>query len=88
MVLLRRCSRKGISMNFEAKHHGEPMFQESNWNPLDWCAESLHSSEVVNPRQLKYCEGCGILQVRLQGSGAQFCFRCKPPLPIAIRRMQ
>jgi len=68
--------------------NGEPMSQESNWNPTDCYGESLHSSEVMNVRELKFCEGCGVLLVRLQGSKTRFCSDCTPPLATAQRRIQ
>lgn len=64
------------------------MSQESNWDAQSHCGESLRSSEVVSVGELKFCEGCGVLLVRLRGSKAKFCPGCKPPLPIATRRMQ
>jgi hypothetical protein len=64
------------------------MNQGSNWNAQSRCGESLHSSEVVSVRELKFCEGCGVLLVRLRGSKTQFCLGCKPPILIATRRMQ
>jgi hypothetical protein len=64
------------------------MSQGSNWNPRDRYGESLHSSEVMNARELKFCEGCGVLLVRLQGSKAQFCRDCEGPTAIAMERMQ
>jgi hypothetical protein len=65
-----------------------PMSRELNWNPLDCYSESLHSCEVINARELKFCEGCGVVLVRLRGSMAQFCPGCKPLVPIAFGRMQ
>jgi len=59
------------------------MSQGSDWNLIDRYGESLHASEVVNVRELKFCEGCGVLLVRLRGSKAQFCLGCKQPI-IAI----
>jgi len=56
------------------------MSQGSSWNHVDRYGESLHSSEVTNARELKFCEGCGALLVRLRGSRTQFCRDCKPPL--------
>jgi len=64
------------------------MSEESNWNLIDRYGESLHSSEVVNARELKFCEGCGVLGVRLQGTKAQFCPGCEPAVAIALRRTQ
>jgi predicted RNA binding protein YcfA (HicA-like mRNA interferase family) len=64
------------------------MSQESNWNLIDRYGESLHSSEVINARELKFCEGCGFLLVRLRGSMAQFCHDCEQSTAIAIGRMQ
>jgi len=63
------------------------MTQEPYWNPLDCYRESLHSCEVINARELKFCEGCGVLLVRLRGSRTQFCPGCKP-VPTAFGRMQ
>jgi len=67
---------------------GEPMSQGSNWNLIDRYGESLHASEVVNARELKFCEGCGILHVRLRGSKVQFCPDCEAPVAIAMGRLQ
>jgi membrane protease subunit (stomatin/prohibitin family) len=64
------------------------MSQESNWNPINRYGESLHSSQVVNARELKFCEGCGVLLVRLRGSKAQFCPDCEQPMVSGIGRMQ
>jgi hypothetical protein len=64
------------------------MSQESNWNPIDRYGESLHSSEVINARELKFCEGCGVLLVRLRGSKAQFCSHCEQPMVSGIGRKQ
>jgi hypothetical protein len=64
------------------------MSQPSSWNLSDRYGESLHSSEVVNARELKFCEGCGVLLVRLQGSKAQFCFDCERLMAIAIGSIQ
>jgi len=64
------------------------MSQESNWNPIDRYGESLHSSEVVNARELKFCEGCGALRVRLRVSNTQFCPGCETPVAIAMGRLQ
>jgi len=64
------------------------MSQESSWNPTDRYGESLHSSEVINARELKFFEGCGVLLVRLRGSKAQFCPDCEQSTAIAIGRMQ
>jgi predicted RNA-binding Zn-ribbon protein involved in translation (DUF1610 family) len=64
------------------------MSQGSNWNLIDRYGESLHPSEVVNARELKFCEGCGILIVRLQGSNAHLCPDCEAPRSIAIGRIQ
>ena len=47
----------------------------------------MHSSEVINARELKFCEGCGVLLVRLRGSKTQFCSDCEP-MAIAKGRMQ
>lgn len=64
------------------------MSQQSRWNSTDLYRESLHSSELVSVRELKFCEGCGVLLVRLRGSKAQFCPGCKPSTPIVTGRMQ
>lgn len=64
------------------------MSQESTWNLVNIYGESLHSSEMVNARELKFCEGCGVLLVRLQGSKMQFCPDCKSSAANATRRMQ
>jgi hypothetical protein len=64
------------------------MSQESNWNLIDRYGESLHSSEVINARELKFCEGCGILLVRLRGSKAQSCTDCEQSMATALPRMQ
>ena len=48
----------------------------------------MHSNEVTNARELKFCEGCGVLLVRLRGSDAQFCPDCEQQMSIAIGRMQ
>ena len=76
------------STNFVSQElDDEPMSQGSNWNPIDRYGESLHSSEVVNSRELKFCEGCGVLLVRLQGSKTQFCPGCEAPVAIAMGRL-
>lgn len=78
-----------ISLNVsDLKNWGEPMNQESNWNLIGPFGESLHSSEVVNARELKYCESCGGLVVRLQGSGTRLCPSCKPLVSAVTGRMQ
>ena len=64
------------------------MSQVSHWNPIDQYGKSLHASEVVNTRELKFCEGCGVLLVRLRGSEAKFCAECAQGLAIAKERMQ
>ena len=64
------------------------MSQGSNWNLIDRYGDSLHSSEVVNARELKFCEGCGVLLVRLRGSKARFCFECDQTMAIAMERTQ
>ena len=64
------------------------MSQGSNSNLIDRYGESVHSSEVVKARELKFCEGCGVLIVRLQASKAQFCPDCDAPVSIAMRRIQ
>jgi len=70
------------------KNGGEPMSQGSNWNPIHRYEESLHSSEVFDARELKFCEGCGVLLLRLRGSKAQFCPGCEAPAAIAMGRMR
>ena len=55
---------------------------------MDRYGEPLHASEVVNARELKFCEGCGVLLVRLRGSKAHFCPDCERPMAISIGRMQ
>jgi hypothetical protein len=74
-------------MSFVSEIYGEPTSQNPSWNAPEWCGESLHSSEVANVRELKYCERCGALGVRLQRSRAKFCPGCKPAA-ITTRRMQ
>jgi len=64
------------------------MNQESSLNLVDRYGESLHSSEVINPRELKFCEECGILSVRLRGSKVQFCPDCERQMAIAAGRLQ
>jgi membrane protease subunit (stomatin/prohibitin family) len=64
------------------------MSQGSNWNPIDRDGESLHASKVANVRELKFCEGCGVLFVRLPESKALFCPECKQLMQIARRRIQ
>lgn len=64
------------------------MSQESNWNLIDRYVESLHSSEVVNARELKFCEVCGVLSIRLQKSKALFCPDCEQQTSIAIEKIQ
>ena len=64
------------------------MSQESNWNLIDRYGESLHSSEVINARELKFCEGCVVLSVRLRGSKAQFCPDCEQQMTVPVGRMQ
>jgi hypothetical protein len=64
------------------------MSQGSNGNLIYGYGESLHSSEVVNARELKFCEGCEVLGVRLLRSKAQFCADCERPMAIAMRRTQ
>jgi hypothetical protein len=72
----------------KSKHQGEPMSQELSGNVLNCYRESLHSSEVINARQLKYCEWCGVLLIRLPGLGTRFCPDCEPMVAIATGRMQ
>ena len=64
------------------------MSQQSNRNPIDRYGETLHASEVVNAREVKFCEGCGVLLVRLRGSKEHFCPDCERPMAISIGRMQ
>ena len=64
------------------------MSQESTWSLIDRYGESLHSSEVINARELKFCEGCGVLSVRLRGSKAQFCPDCEQQIVTAVGRLQ
>ena len=75
-------------MKVVSANYSEPMSQERVWNSSGWYGEPLHSSRVANVRELKYCEGCGALGVRSQGSPAQFCPGCEPAVMIALRRMQ
>ena len=75
-------------MKFVSANYGEPISLERVWNSSGWYGESLHSSQVANVRELKYCEGCGALGVRLKGSPGQFCPGCRPAVMIATRRMQ
>ena len=75
-------------MNVVIQKRDEPMSQGSNWNPIELHGESLHSSEVVNARELKFCEGCGVLLIRLRGSNTQFCPDCEAPIVIAMERLQ
>jgi hypothetical protein len=70
------------------RNYGEPMSQGSNWNLIDRYGESLHFSEVVRARELKFCEGCGVLLVRLRGSKEQFYPDCERPKAIAMGSMQ
>jgi len=67
-------------MKVVSANYSKPMSQEQSWNAPEWYGESLHSSQVANARQLKYCENCGALGVRLQGSPAQCCPGCKPAM--------
>ena len=64
------------------------MSQASHWSLIDRYGQSLHSSEVVNTRELKFCEGCGVLLVRLRGSEAKFCAECAQEMAIAKERTQ
>jgi hypothetical protein len=64
------------------------MSQESNWNLIERYGESMHSNEVTNARELKFCEGCGLLLIRLQGSNVQFCADCERQMAIAAGRLQ
>src|SRR5262245_19366183 len=70
------------------RNYGEPMSQESNWRPIDRYGESLHASDVVNARELKFCEGCRVLRVRLRGSKAELCSECDQAMAIAMERTQ
>lgn len=70
------------------RNQGETMSQQSSWNPIDRYGESLHSSEVVNVRELKFCEGCGALFVRLSESKAPFCAECNQLMPLGTWRIQ
>jgi len=88
IVLSRRWSRSETSTNFVRQNWGEDMNQESSLNLVDRYGESLHSSEVFNPRELKFCEGCGLLLIRLQGSKVQFCADCERQMAIAAGRLQ
>jgi len=76
------------SMDFFSNGLGEPMSQVSNSSLIDRYGESLHSSEVINVRELKFCEGCGVLLVRLRGSKARFCSECDQAMAIAMERTQ
>lgn len=64
------------------------MSQESNWNLPGSFGESLHSFEVVNVRELKYCEGYLGLVIRLQGSGTRLCPNCQPLVSTVTERIQ
>ena len=76
--------KEGLDELSVPKHYGDPMSQGSNWNLTDRYGESLHCSDVVNSRELKFCEGCGVLLVRLRGSKTQFCPGCEAPVAIAM----
>src|SRR5215468_505766 len=86
------CCRWSIDNDLEGlrkpRNDGEPMSQESNWRPIDQYSESLHASEVVNARELKFCEGCGVLLVRVRGSKAQLCSECDQAMATAMERTQ
>ena len=71
-------------MNFASQNLRRAMSQQSSSNLTDRYGESLHSSEVVNARELKFCESCGVLLVRLRGSKAQSCPDCERPMAIAM----
>lgn len=77
------------SVNFMSRelYTGQTSRDSSSYG-LNIYAESLHSSEVVNVRELKFCEGCGVLLVRLRGSKTQLCSGCEAPVPTAKRRMR
>jgi len=62
------------------------MNQEFSLDLVDRYGESLHSSEVINARELKFCEGCGLLLIRLQGSKVHFCGDCEQQ--VAAGRLQ
>ena len=64
------------------------MSQQITWNPIDRYGESLHSSEVINVRELKFCEGCGVLFVRLLESKTVACPGCERVTPISGGRIQ
>jgi len=85
IVLLRRwLSDEDLDELRRTRNYGEPMSQGSSWNPINRYRESLHYSEVVNACELKFCEGCGVLLVRLQGSKVQFCPECERLMASAI----
>ena len=86
ILLFRRWSRNDLDQLRKPKP-GEHMSQ-SKWNPVSRYGESLHSSEVLNPRELKFCEGCGLLLIRLQGSKVQFCPDCERQVAITSGRLQ
>ena len=75
-------------MDFVSEQQVSHMSQVSHWSPIDRYGKSLHSSEVVNARELKFCEGCGVLLVRLRGSEAKFCSECAQEMAIAKERTQ
>lgn len=87
-LLLSMVNKEDLDGLRKPRNYGEPMSQGSNWSPIDRYGESLHSSEVVNARELKFCEGCGVLHVRLRGSKAQFCFECDQAMATAMERTQ
>jgi hypothetical protein len=69
---------------FKPRNYGELMSQGSNWNLVGRYGQSVYSSEFVNLRELKFCEGCGVLLVRLLGSKAQFRLDCERSMAIAM----
>jgi hypothetical protein len=70
------------------RNYGEPMSQGSNWNLIVVTKNLCTLPKVVNARELKFCEGCGVLLVRLRGSKAQFCLDCERPMAIAMGGIQ
>jgi len=83
LLIVSAFSKKNLDELQKLRMAVNQMSQTSNWNIQYCCGEFLHSSDVVSVRELKFCEGCGNLLVRLRGSKAQFCRNCKPPVPIA-----
>jgi len=89
VALFYRVGGQGVRPRpISRQNWGEDMNQESSLNLVDRYGESLHSSEVFNPRELKFCEGCGLLLIRLQGSKVQFCADCERQMAIAAGRLQ